>query len=65
MTHENKKSRKQCLIESIRRELPKIAQIQTLFLNRSQIKFNSYMTIICPSAELFEFQRIGRMQWIF
>ena len=46
------------MIEFMPGELPKIAQKQTLFLKRSQIKVNSYVTIICPSAELLEFQRI-------
>ena len=55
---QKQKSRKQCMIEFKRRELPKIAQKQTLFLNRSQIKVNSYVTIICPCAELIEFQLI-------
>ena len=58
--HKSKKkyARKQSMIEFMPRELPKIAQKQTLFLKRSQIKVNSCLQIICPSAELFEFQLI-------
>ena len=47
------------MIEFKSRELPKIAQNQTLFLNHSQIKVDSYVTIICPYADLIEFQLIA------
>ena len=44
------------MIEFMPGELPKIAQKQTLFLKRSEIKVNSYVTIIYSGALLIEFQ---------
>ena len=56
--HKSKKqyARKQSMIEFMPGELPKIAQKQTLFLKRSEIKVNSYVTIIYSGALLIEFQ---------
>ena len=62
IAQKQKKSHKQCMIEFKSRELPKIAQNQTLLLNHSQIKVDSYVTIICPYAELIEFQLIDFFQ---